>query len=531
MEEFKNKISFFRGDSLRFIFFWTTIFTILFATVLANAATQHISYSLADIQIESNREAGGFSSLHIPNLSLSRNVGQPELPVHSALLVGTPETIQVDIKVLASERMNDLKPMPVQKQICRCEADSQRQFSFDAQAYESEQPTHTLTYLGAFRGTPITRLDVNLAKYDAASNSVEFLNNIQINHDAAAYSSSTSRETYNDYLIITPDNLAAGVQDFATWKRSLGYKVTIETLHTPELTIKAVTDLVAKGYKDKGIDFVIIIGDEKTIPMNVVQTSGGKTNSDLNYFVMDGVKDTVPDMFYGRIALGTAAEVNATLAKAIAWDKKTYKNSSGLLNVIGIASNEGSTPSDNEYIQSIESKFVSSLGFTAKHFYQSDKNSNSTELNKVLTNGASWMFYVGHGSGDSWPSMNREYVLADVSNISNKDSVKPILIDVACQNGRLLPGYLGTSFSSVLSTSASGAAAYYGGTVNISWDPPAIMARGIAYEQADKNFRHLGEALFAGQMYLAANWSGQGEVVDNFEWYHLQGDPGMLIAH
>jgi hypothetical protein len=79
------------------------------------------------------------------------------------------------------------------------------------------------------------------------------------------------------------------------------------------------------------------------------------------------------------------------------------------------------------------------------------------------------------------------------------------------------------------SASAFGAVAYYGGSVNISWHPPAIMARGIAFEQLDKKFHHLGEALLAGQMYLAANWNNQEQVIDNFEWYHLQGDPGLNL--
>jgi len=65
--------------------------------------------------------------------------------------------------------------------------------------------------------------------------------------------------------------------------------------------------------------------------------------------------------------------------------------------------------------------------------------------------------------------------------------------------------------------------------VNISWHPPAVMARGIAFEHLTKKFHHLGEALMAGQLYLAANWNNQTDIVDNLEWYHLQGDPGMNI--
>ncbi|MBY0316253.1 MAG: hypothetical protein K2Q26_12070, partial [Bdellovibrionales bacterium] len=185
---------------------------------------------------------------------------------------------------------------------------------------------------------------------------------------------------------------------------------------------------------------------------------------------------------------------------------------------------------DNEYVKSIEQKLTDVYDFTSTHFYQNDKKSNPTELNARLSEGASWLFYMGHGSGSSWPSMNKSYYTSDVKGILNLEAVKPVIIDVACMNGRITSGYIGSTFSGVENENSMGSAAYYGGTVNISWHPPAIMARGIAFEHAAKNFRHLGEALLAGQMYLAANLSSTSEVVDNFEWYHLQGDPGMLIA-
>ena len=78
--------------------------------------------------------------------------------------------------------------------------------------------------------------------------------------------------------------------------------------------------------------------------------------------------------------------------------------------------------------------------------------------------------------------------------------------------------------------SAFGAVAYYGGSVNVSWNPPAIMAQGIAFEHLTKKYNFLGQALLAGQLYLAGKWTKQEEVVDNFEWYHLQGDPGLNIS-
>jgi hypothetical protein len=142
------------------------------------------------------------------------------------------------------------------------------------------------------------------------------------------------------------------------------------------------------------------------------------------------------------------------------------------------------------------------------------------------------MTYIGHGSGTSWPSMNMSYSVSDVKNLNNKPAVKPIIIDVACMNGNLNAGMLGVTFMEAVPAGANdrfGAVAYLGGTVNISWHPPALMARGMAFEHLKKHFNHLGEAILAGQLYLAANWNYEEDVIDNFEWYHLQGDPGLNI--
>lgn len=500
----------------------------LLFSVNANAAIEHISFSTKNMVIKKDTSRSqGFSTLEILGVNMSRNLGEPALPVKSFLLVGTPETISVSVTVNSSERVMGLKPMPVQQQPCRCADDRKLTFHWNTRSYAKPAPQYTMSYLGAFRGTPVTRLDVNLAQYSARDTSTVIATDVSVEHSATIYRQDPA--TYTDYLIVAPVGLVKGTDNFVAWKKSQGYNVIVETLQTPQITKQTLTDIMAKHYKNSGSDFVILIGDEKGLPMNSASTSGGSTPSDLKYFTMDGPSDTIPDMFAGRIAASTPEDVQDRLAKIIEFEQKAHKDTKGLTRVIGIASNEGSGPSDNEYVKSIEDTFVKKWNFQAAHFYQNDKKSNPVELNKELSTGAAWLFYMGHGSGSSWPSMYSDYYVDDAQDIVNNEKVKPIIIDVACMNGKLLPGYLGTTFDDVLSPTAFGAVAYYGGTVNISWHPPAVMARGIAYEHAAKNFRHLGEAILAGQMYLSANWNSTNDVIDNFEWYHLQGDPGMII--
>jgi hypothetical protein len=214
------------------------------------------------------------------------------------------------------------------------------------------------------------------------------------------------------------------------------------------------------------------------------------------------------------------------LAKSIEYEQNLTLP--GRKKIIGIASNEGSNPSDRDYVTAVQESFLRKYAESATFLYQNDTQSTPAVLNQKFNDGAFWLTYLGHGSGTSWPSMKQTYSVNHIANMANGGSTKPVIIDVACMNGKLVTNYLGASLMKTSGT-AFGAAAYYGGTVNISWHPPAVMARGIALEHETKHFKHLGEALLAGQLYLAANWTSQPQVIDNFEWYHLQGDPGMSV--
>lgn len=508
---------------------WMGVVALFFA-VSAQAAQVNlktVSINAGSVKVTEAKATkfGTFANVSVEGLESSKTVGAPELPVKSYLLQGTPEEITVALNVRSQQVLENVRPFPTQEQDCRCEV-AKKPFAFSQEKYEQSQAPYTLTYVGAFRGTPITRLDVNLASYDASSNSVTLNSNVEIATNAVDYS--FDRGDYKDYLIIVPDALAAGVDEFVAYKAARGFNVEVEKILSPASELSALTSLVKKHY-EKGADFVIIVGDDRAVPMSKLQTSGSyQTPSDLPLYTMDGAGDYVPDMFSSRIIASSADQVKAQLAKAIDYEARVLSgNVSGLGKVIGVASNEGSAPSDKEYVQAVNKEFMK-LGVGELFLYQNDTKSNPTTLNNQFNEGSFWMTYLGHGSGTSWPSFNVSYYQTEFAKVRNKNVAKPVIIDVACMNGRLQETYLG-AVSMKVQGEAFGAAAYFGGTVNISWHPPAVMARGIAIEHQAKRFNHIGEAILAGQLYLTANWTNQVDVVDNYEWYHLQGDPGMLI--
>lgn len=468
-----------------------------------------------------------FVKFNVSNVETEKTLGAPELPVKTLLVKGTPEQIKAQLNVQQTEVFSG-KPLPVQEQDCRCATDKVKTFQYNESLYKSSAENVTVNYLGAFRGQPISQVVVKLAQYNGEKNQVVMATQAELSINASAFS--LQRGDYKDYLILGPANLLEGTVDFANWKRSLGYNVSTETISSPNNTTAAIQALIKTHY-DNGIDFVIIVGDESTVPMFRVATTGSnQTPSDLKYYTMDGPQDHIPDMLTSRIAASDAAQVSAQLNKSIEHEQKV----SGANKFIGIASNEGSNPSDDQYVRAIGVKYKEVQNSDVVHLHQNDTaKSNPAYLNSELNSGASWLTYLGHGSGTSWPNLNQTYSTTHIRQLNNKNVAKPIIVDVACMNGKLVSGYLGTSFmrSDVLaSNSAFGAVAYFGGSVNISWHPPAVMAQGIAFEHLAKKFNHLGEALLAGQLYLSGKWSNKNDVIDNYEWYHLQGDPGLNIG-
>jgi len=100
---------------------------------------------------------------------------------------------------------------------------------------------------------------------------------------------------------------------------------------------------------------------------------------------------------------------------------------------------------------------------------------------------------------------------------------------VACSNASwaYYPRCFGKAW--VTNTSNAGAIAFYGGSVSISWDPPAIMSVGISKYHFEKPVHSLGGSVLAGQMYLVEKMGTGNQVIDNMKWYNLFGDPSLII--
>ena len=64
------------------------------------------------------------------------------------------------------------------------------------------------------------------------------------------------------------------------------------------------------------------MGHEEIMPTNYVKTdSHDKTPSDLDYFTMGGLRDNIPDVFYGRFVVDSMQDLEVQVLKTIQFEK------------------------------------------------------------------------------------------------------------------------------------------------------------------------------------------------------------------
>ncbi|MFL5784410.1 MAG: C25 family cysteine peptidase, partial [Bacteriovoracaceae bacterium] len=320
-----------------------------------------------------------------------------------------------------------------------------------------------------------------------------------------------------------------GLTDFVSYK-TRNHVVKVVALEDIGSDVAKITAYFKSEYQANKYKYALIVGTDTLFPNHAVSTSGSsKTPSDLPYFLMDS-NDFVADVQYGRVVASTADEVKRQTHKWMDYNDRRG-DVSGLLRMVGIASNEGSSPSDEEYVTGIEGDLNAAFGTTSTHFQQNSPTSKPGPINDAFNKGAGYVTYVGHGSGTSWASTGEWYSTSSIKQLNNANVQQPVIIDVACQNGTLKKGYFGETWMNATDSrgDAIGASMYLGGSVNVSWHPPAIMARGIVKRTIANKIETIGEAILQGQLYLMENFTDMEAVRDNFEWYHLFGEPSSNI--
>ncbi|MBM4317912.1 MAG: hypothetical protein FJ116_10590 [Deltaproteobacteria bacterium] len=516
--------------------------------------------------LEQIQGADGFSQIVVGGMSSLGQLGRPSLPTTGSL-IAVPKGYRAKLTIQSKQesRIKNVWVSPYQIKT-RCDCDKAKGFAFDSKLYEQTElfPNQfiELQKVGTLQSLPLVRIAVNPIQFNAKDHTlnviyrlkflVEFIPEnpsliqrlprplFQLAQQLAANgnalgASVVSEQTQEKILLVSPENLRNSLSSWVQWKIQKGLIVDYVSFEKAGGTKEALKKFIRDYYRSQSVKptYLLLVGNSTTLPPFMENTTTGNGEqiaaSDYPYSLIDE-KDPVPDLLYGRLLADNEQEVMTQTSRWIAYEQNPEEQpwySSG--SVIG--SNEsGSGLSDEAYVTEIGKNLKNYTYTHIDHFFQGANSATTSNIIQAINDGRSWITYMGHGSGLAWISTNDHFNIDDIAKLTNVRL--PFILDVSCSNANYIknPKPLGKAWVTHESSGHnSGAVAYYGGSVDISWDPPAIMAIGISKAHFEKPVHHLGGTVLAGQIYLSEQKGTGEEFVDNLRWYQLLGDPSLEL--
>ncbi len=477
---------------------------------------------------------GMFDHLTFGTLEKTSQEGHPTLPYKSFIVIGRPHEIAVRIEKGPEFLFPELRPLPAPRRPCRCSKMDVETAMFKASAFRDSGSLVRVEALGDYRGTFFSKIIMTPTLFKDSKGLAVFPRlRIEIEGGQLFDANEIIQEANREMIIVYPDELEEGALAFKEFKEEQRYDVELYKLSSVGPSPKDLAKFFHERFKQSKYQYALLVGHEGNMPTHMVTTSFDvNTPSDLPNFLMGGEEDKIPDVHHGRLVANNNNEILRQVQKLREYQLRSWKKFNGVHHYIGIASDEGFDPTDVEYLDGMVDGFDGLFGWKPNKFLQESNDSTVPNITQALNQGALWLNYIGHGLGDSWSSIYEgEFRSKDIKKIES-GLVKPIIIDVSCQNGRFsYQGKLGERFMNEHKRGEPiGALAYYGGSVDITWHPPAIMAVAISKTIRGRSEKTLFGAILVGQLHLLGSHDDLEAAAENLRWYHLLGDPSLELS-
>lgn len=514
-----------------------------------------------------------YDKISLPGIVSSGKIGNPYLP-DLGKIIAIPYNAEVSVNIRNEEWINlsGYNILPYQPQPNRCGQKMDIPFEKNDLIYRTDyfmpKETAYIEAYGILRDVRAARVVINPVKYNPFRSKLRILKSCEISISfntnsvtpqylkkgrfipdvfAGLYKatflnasilelSDKSKSGAELMLALVSDDLMTTSQPFFNWKLAKGIKVVAVPMSQVGNTVSQIKAYIQNAYDSWSTppSYIEFIGNEDTVVPDHRGTSNGNAASDYPYTLLSG-DDIYPDVLLGRLVANNTNDVAIQVAKIVSYEKSPFSGSAANWYHLatGIASSEGSNPSDKDYMLMIEQGLTTGNGtYTAMdHFFQGEGTATKNNINTALNSGRSWLAYIGHGSGSSWGSTNDTYNNSSIAELGNGFKM-PIIIDVACENGSFDETWecFGEAWMrSGTSDNPKGAVGYYGGSVSLSWDPPAVMSKGCAIRHFSTPVHTWGGTCLAGQLYLIEQMGAGSDIIDNLEWFILFGDPSLLM--
>ncbi|MDY0349031.1 MAG: C25 family cysteine peptidase, partial [Tenuifilaceae bacterium] len=324
-------------------------------------------------------------------------------------------------------------------------------------------------------------------------------------------------------LVVAHADYMDAIKPLVNWKNQKGQPTKLVSYADAGGSPTALKTYITDQYNsEEGLAFVLLIGDSQHImPLS---KSG---DSDAAYGHIVG-NDSYAEAFIGRFSAETVEHVETQVDRTITYERDLTTADTWLKTGLGVASSEGSNPSDIQHMNSIRDKL---LAYTYDNVYQVyDPGASSSTVVSNLNTGLGIGNYVGHGSTTSWVTTG--FGLSHMSSLTNVNKL-PFIVSVACVNGNFVnttcfaEGFMRASKSE----GPTGAIGVFASTVNQSWFPPltgqAEMNDILTESYADNIKRTYGGIVINGCMKMN-DVHGSGGYSETNTWT-IFGDPSLVV--
>ena len=359
-----------------------------------NGLTAMFSFSSLDATtVETSR--GEFSEIHIDGSYPNGNVGEPQLPMFTKLIViptGATPIVTVGAHsetdyTLSNYRIGTVSAMqaPIRKDV----EPSTVEYAFNEAAYNrnsfNDDPVAMVEMLGTMRGLTIGRLIVQPVRYNPVAGTVKVFNDIEVNVSfengdaestekmfkstcSPAFQSvydqlfnidmlmgSNSKDAFTDHpdLYNTPVKMLvicysgfqgnAALNNWLQWKLQKGYYVDIYYTSEAGTSASAIASFIKTKYNasvssGNAYTYLIVIGDTGQVPQYMnknIDSSIGNCASDLGYSSVNFSSSTsnyFPDMYYSRISVENTTQLANYMNKVLTYERFEFTDGGNYLN-------------------------------------------------------------------------------------------------------------------------------------------------------------------------------------------------------
>jgi hypothetical protein len=500
-----------------------------------------------------------YQQVSVAGAGTTEEVGAPELPALGALLAFPPDTDQAfveDVEVLEQSNDEGVRVAPFRRRLPG-EADPAPAAPDPARYGQVEPYPAVPVALGAldhWRGITVARLAVHPARVVPAWQRLSVDRRLRVtvgwheqpgvdgppaptgapddaqraliaNVDEATGAAPPRDEPQSKYLFIVDDKLAAAVQPLVDLKTAQGLSPTVtlaSSLGSP-LTAEAIHAHVASMYRQRGIEYALLVGDLDVIPMY----QWGEYPSDLWYGLIEG-NDLFAEVSLGRLVARTPEELAPVVAKilayangdaAAAWRKK-------ILLVAHEQEYPGKYTQASEAVRTYDYGLKSPIEFAK--IYGGEGGTNE-QVMTAINDGVGIVAYRGHGdTGEWWEWGKSGSFFANKQTFTNAEKT-PVVLSLACLNLNL-PDPSPTLGEQFVNLGAGGAVAFLGATQPSytipNHDFEGYLFRGIL----EDGVTSLGKVLLRANAALVKQYGAESYATENVRMYAILGDPMTTLG-